>query len=126
MTLNQKSNMKYIVYLIVTAFGLGLFYMVFVFNFTNTTLINYSDGERTGLINKISHKGFVCKTWEGYMLVGNGQNVNPETFSFTVKSDEIAKQIESKSGTIATIIYRQYGLTANCWGDTQYEITGVK
>lgn len=60
------------------------------------------------------------------MLVGNGQNINPETFSFTVKSEEVAKEIEAKSGSVATLVYHQYGLTAKCWGETDYEITAVK
>lgn len=92
----------------------------------NFTLIHYSDGQRTGLLNKISKKGLLCKTWEGYMLVGNGNNVNPETFDFTVKDEKIAQQLEANTGKVVTLDYQQYLMTGNCWGDTTYEITGLK
>ena len=88
-------------------------------------LVGYSDGARTGLVNKISHKGLICKTYEGYVLVGNGQNVQPEQWDFTVKDESVAKQIESAEGKVATLEYHQYWITSPCWGDTSYEITGV-
>ena len=87
---------------------------------------HYSEGERTGLINKFSKKGLVCKTYEGYMLVGNGQNIQPEQFYFTVKNKQVADKINAKIGANTTLVYEQKFISSNCWGDTNYEIIDVK
>lgn len=111
---------------------LGIIVIVFsliigfiIFQFTSTRVGNYSDGERTGLVNKISEKGLICKTYEGYMLVGNGQNIQPETFSFTVKNDEVAQKVKEAIGKEATLTYSQAVFTSSCWGESNYEITDV-
>ena len=31
--------------------------------------ISYSDGERAGYLEKFSSRGWICKTWEGEMLL---------------------------------------------------------
>lgn len=97
-----------------------------VIQFSPIAIGHYSDGSRTGLINKISKKGLFCKTWEGYMLVGNGQNIQPETFFFTIKDEETLKKIQDKVGQIATLEYDEKIFTTSCWGDSSYEITSVK
>lgn len=94
-------------------------------SFISWSVFDYSEGSRTGLVNKISNKGVVCKTWEGYILVGNGQNVQPEQFDFTVKDDAIAHQIEALSGKVVTLTYKQYLFASPCWGNTNYEVTAV-
>lgn len=94
--------------------------------FFSWSFIDYSQGQRTGILTKISKKGVICKTWEGDILVGNGNNVQPEIFKFTVKDDNIAKQIGDKSGQTATIEYTEYGLKSACFGDTSYVITSIK
>lgn len=114
-----------------TVFGLiGLFIVGslgagIVGSFIPWAAVQYSDGERTGLVNKISHKGLICQTWEGQMLVGNGNNVDPEEYFFTVKDDAVVKQVQDAQGKIATLHYKQYALSSNCWGDTSYEVVGV-
>lgn len=97
-----------------------------VLPFTQISVGHYSDGERTGLLNKVSKKGFICKTWEGYILVGNGQNIQPEHFSFTIKDETLAKEVQSKIGQQVTLEYDQKIFTASCWGETSYEVIGVR
>lgn len=117
--------MKYLISLLVIAFILLVVVMPVVGAFVPWAIGDYSQGARTGLINKISHKGLICKTYEGYLLVGNGQNVQPEEFHFTVKDEEVARQIEALSGKVATLEYRQNFLSSQCWGDTNYDVVGV-
>ena len=95
-------------------------------NFSSHAVGHYSDGERTGLVNKLSRKGLICKTYEGYILVGNGQNIQPERFYFTVKDKNIADQISAKIGQVATLQYDQKLITSKCFGETDYEIISVK
>ena len=118
--------MKIILASIGVLLGVLLFFFIIIFPFTKISIGHYSQGERTGLLNKISKKGVLCKTYEGYILVGNGQNVNPETFYFTIKNEELAKTIQGKTGQIITLEYDQKLLRGQCWGETKYEITGIK
>jgi hypothetical protein len=105
---------------------LGFLLSLVIGMFVPFAAVTYSDGDRTGLVNKISQKGLVCKTYEGSILVGNGQNVQPETFKFTVKDPEVVKQIEAAQGKVASLEYQQYLFSSACWGDTNYEVTGVR
>lgn len=91
--------------------------------FVPIRFFDYSDGQRSGLVNKISHKGILCKTWEGYLLVGNGQNIAPETFKFTVRDSSVVQKLEALGGKPATLTYRRFLFTSSCWGDTVYEVT---
>lgn len=76
--------------------------------------IDYSDGERTGVIYKLSNKGMICKTWEGEMNLGgasadgNGQMV-PNQWRFTVKDKSILPKIQeaAKSGKRITVHYKE-------------------
>lgn len=117
----QKGFISLIIVLVI-AFIVWLF----IWNFGSHAVGHYSDGERTGLVNKLSKKVLICKTYEGYMLVGNGQNIMPEQFNFTVKNQEVADKVNAKLGTVATLTYDQKLITSNCWGNTSYEIIDVK
>src|SRR3977135_1356135 len=46
----------------------------------------YASGERAGYIQKISKKGWVCKTWEGELAMANLPGTMPQIFGFTVRS----------------------------------------
>jgi hypothetical protein len=93
---------------------------------------HYSDGERTGVVYKISKKGFIWKSYEGEMNLGgmatdsNGQVV-PNRFEFSVVDTEVAKRIEeaSRTGKRVTLVYNQYGIKPISIS-TDYVITDVK
>ena len=106
--------------IIMTVLGLVLFIIGIILGFSSIAKINYSQGERAGLVNKLSYKGLVCKTYEGYILVGNGNNVQP------VKNPEIAEKMNAKLGQQATLVYKEYLYTTPCWGVTSYEVIDVK
>ena len=50
---------------------------------------SYSTGERAGLMQKISRKGWLCKTWEGELLLTSMPGAIPEKFVFSVRDDEL-------------------------------------
>jgi len=88
----------------------------------------YSSGERAGYVQKISKKGWLCKTWEGEIaqtpLPGA---VTPQMFAFTVRSDSIAHVIEEYAGKQVSLTYEQHvGIPTSCFGDTQYFVTKVR
>lgn len=88
---------------------------------------SYSNGERAGYVQKFSHKGWLCKTWEGEMALVSMPGTVAEKFYFSVRDDAIAKQIEATVGNRVALTYEQHlGVPSTCFGETQYFITGVK
>jgi hypothetical protein len=84
----------------------------------------YSNGERAGYVQKLSRKGWVCKTWEGEMALASMPGTVAERFSFSVRDDAVAAQINENLGRRVTLVYEQHvGLPTSCFGDTQYFIT---
>ena len=45
--------------------------------------ISYSTGERVGYVQKISKKGWACKTWEGELAMVNIPGTTPQIFAFS-------------------------------------------
>ena len=87
----------------------------------------YSSGERNGYIQKISNKGWVCKTWEGELAMTTTPGTAPQIFDFSVRDAGVARQLTSVMGQRATLIYEQHRFVpTNCFGETEYYITGVR
>lgn len=88
---------------------------------------NYSDGERAGYIQKLSHKGWVCKTWEGELSMINYPGAAPEIFQFSVRDDAVAKQIEAVVGKRVALNYEQHvNVPFSCFGETEYFVIGLR
>ena len=87
----------------------------------------YASGERAGYVQKISKKGWVCKTWEGELAMANLPGTMPQIFSFTVRTDSIANLLEKNIGKQVSITYEQHrGILTTCFGETQYFVTRVQ
>src|SRR6516225_11758830 len=88
---------------------------------------SYSDGERAGLLQKFSRRGWICKTYEGEMVLATVATVNAEKFLFTVRDAEVAKQLTSYIGDHITVHYEQRKwIPTSCFGDTEYFVTSVQ
>ena len=87
---------------------------------------SYSQGERAGFLQKVSHKGWICKTWEGELSLVALPGAAPEKFFFTVRDDAVAAQVNAVAGKRVTLQYEQHkGLPSSCFGDTDYFVVGV-
>jgi hypothetical protein len=92
-----------------------------------TLHVDYSNGERVGYVQKISHKGWVCKTWEGELAMVSMPGTAPQIFNFTVSSDGVARKVMDAAGQRVALIYEQHrGVPSSCFGETEYFITGVR
>jgi len=92
-----------------------------------TLSYSYSKGERAGYVQKISKKGWLCKTWEGELAMANLPGTMPEIFSFSVRSDSVAHILEKDAGKKVSISYEQHrGVPTRCFAETQYYITNVR
>lgn len=87
---------------------------------------SYSSGERAGWVQKFSHKGWLCKTWEGELVLQSLPGTTPEKFAFTVRDEAVAAQVTRAMGERVALHYEQkVGLPTTCFGDTRYFVTGV-
>jgi len=92
-----------------------------------TLAYNYSDGERAGYVQKLSRKGWVCKTWEGELSMINYPGAAPEIFHFSVRDEKMAKEIEAVVGKRVALSYEQHiNVPTSCFGETEYFITGLR
>lgn len=88
---------------------------------------SYSEGERAGFVQKLSKKGWLCKTWEGELALVSLPGAAPEKFNFTVRDDAVADRINKQVGTRVALVYAQHkGLPGTCFGDTDYFVTDIK
>jgi hypothetical protein len=87
----------------------------------------YSEGERAGYIQKFSKKGWICKTWEGELMLMTMPGAIPEKFEFTVRDEQLAAQISASAGKRVVLSYAQHrGIPGSCFGDTEYFIEKVR
>nr|MBI4157176.1 hypothetical protein [Candidatus Woesearchaeota archaeon] len=123
--------------------AVGIGFLVFVLgggcgSYTNSH--EYSNGIRTGMINKISKKGLIWKTYEGQMalegIVSDGQRMGANVWDFSIDNqarnkeniEELAKKAQEylESGTQVKVRYREV-LWGWPWrGSTDYYIQAVE
>ncbi len=88
---------------------------------------SYSKGERAGYVQKLSRKGWLCKTWEGELAMANLPGTMPEIFFFSVRNDSIARLLDKNVGKRVSISYEQHrGVPTSCFAETQYYVTNVR
>lgn len=87
---------------------------------------NYSEGERAGYVQKLSKKGWLCKTWEGELALVTMPGAIPEKFIFTVPDDAAAGRINALAGERVVLQYQQHKfIPSSCFGDTEYFVVDV-
>jgi hypothetical protein len=87
----------------------------------------YSEGQRVGFNQKLSRKGWLCKTWEGEIALSNVPGQAPELFQYSVRDDAVAAQIQQLEGARVAITYEQHkGIPTSCFGETEYFASGVR
>jgi hypothetical protein len=120
-TLNATKVLKSLTILLVSAIALFSLYVYIALNWS------YSSGERAGFLQKVSHKGWICKTWEGELSLVAMPGSAPEKFLFTVRDDAVAQKVSAAAGKRVTLNYEQHkGLPSSCFGDTEYFVVDVK
>jgi hypothetical protein len=80
---------------------------------------SYSTGERAGWVQKLSRKGWLCKTWEGELALVSLPGASPEKFFFTVRDDQVAEKLNVVMGQRVSLHYvEKVGLPTSCFGET--------
>ena len=92
-----------------------------------TLHFSYSTGQRAGYVQKISKKGWLCKTWEGELAMSTVPGTAPQIFTFSVRDDTVAEKIENAAGQRVALSYEQHkGVPGSCFAETEYFITSVR
>ena len=88
----------------------------------------YSSGQRVGFVQTFSHKGWLCKTWEGELAVVTMPGTLAQHFNFSVRSDSVAKAINEAMGKgRVELEYSEHrGVPSSCFGETNFYVTGVR
>jgi hypothetical protein len=88
---------------------------------------SYAEGERTGYVQKLSKKGWLCKTWEGEIVLVTMPGAIPEKFEFTVRDEGVVNQINADAGMRVVLHYEQHKfIPTSCFGDTEYFVDNVR
>lgn len=92
--------------------------------------MTYSEGTRSGVLTKVSKKGYVFKTFEGELNVGglnqgDGTIMPASIFKFSVEGEAIYNQLEKEQGKKVVLHYKER-IKAFFWqGETNYFIQKV-
>jgi len=88
---------------------------------------SYSTGTRAGYVQKISKRGWLCKTWEGELQLTAIPGSAPQLFEFSIRSDSLAAKVNEFAGKQVALEYKQHkGVPTSCFGETEYYVTGVR
>jgi hypothetical protein len=113
--------LKYSLWLLLVPIGLFALY-----TWATLTWV-YSSGERAGYVQKLSQKGFVCKTFEGELVLVSMPGTQAEKFFFTVRNAAVAKRINETVGKRVRLIYEEHiGIPTNCFGESSYFVQDVQ
>lgn len=88
---------------------------------------SYSEGERAGVLQKFSKRGWVCKTYEGELAMYVVGGVAPQIWDFSVRDAAVVEQLHKAVGRQVRLHYDEHrGLPTNCFGETDYFIDQVE
>jgi hypothetical protein len=92
-----------------------------------TLKFSFSKGDRVGYVQKLSRRGWVCRTWEGELAMTPVPGSTPQIFAFTVQDAAVAKRINELEGKKVALTYEEKrGIPSSCFGDTNYYIVDVR
>jgi hypothetical protein len=85
----------------------------------------YSDGERAGILQKFSRKGWLCKTYEGELAQYVVGGVAPQIWNFSTRDEKLAQQLSSAVGNQIRVHYTEHrGVPTDCFAETPYFAEG--
>jgi len=117
---NLKVLLKYIAWIVIIPIVLFALY-----TWASLSWV-YSSGERAGYVQKFSLKGYVCKTWEGEIVLVSMPGTQAEKFLFTVKDDAVAKKVNDSLGKRVKLVYEEHkGIPTSCFGETSYFVKDI-
>jgi hypothetical protein len=123
---NKPRKKRFRKFLFITTFIIILALVVYYF----ICGITYSEGTRSGILTKVSKKGFVFKTYEGELNVGgfnqgDGTIMPAAIFYFSVRDKEVYQKLEEAQGRKVILHYKQVIKNFFWQGETDYFVYQV-
>lgn len=93
---------------------------------------NYSEGVRSGVLMKISKKGYVFKTHEGQLNIGGFDQTSDigvsNVWEFSVRDEAVLEELESAMdhSQRVKLYYNEKYMTLPWRGDTKYFVVSVE
>ena len=88
---------------------------------------SYSEGERAGVLQKFSKRGWICKTYEGELALYVVGGVAPQIWHFSARDEAVLQPLRAAVGQQVRIHYEEHrGLPTDCFGETDYFATGFE
>jgi hypothetical protein len=87
---------------------------------------SYSDGQRAGVLQKFSRKGWICKSYEGELAMSIVPGVAPTIWEFSVRDPAVVSRLKSAIGERVALHYTEHrGIPTSCFGQTNYFVDSV-
>ena len=119
----SKRRPRWKLWLLGTLLTIVLLFALYVWASLNWA---YSDGERAGVLQKFSRKGWLCKTWEGELALYVVGGVAPQIWHFSVRDEGVVQTMRDAVGKRVQIHYTEHrGVPTSCFGDTSYFAYGI-
>jgi hypothetical protein len=113
-----KSPMRYGRFLLYLVIGAAVVLTLWTFVALSWS---YSEGNRAGVLQKFSKKGWICKTWEGELALYVVGGVAPQIWYFSTRDDKLAEQLSKAVGQSIQLHYAEHrGIPTSCFADTPY------
>ena len=88
---------------------------------------SYSEGERAGILQKFSRRGWVCKTYEGELAMSIVPGVTPTIWDFSVRDTTVVRQMEQALGKRVVLHYTEHrGVPTSWFAETPYFVDGFR
>lgn len=118
---NKFKKFAVITLLILLLIGVGYYYVCG---------LSYSDGTRSGILTKVSRKGYIFKTYEGELNIGGinqgeGTIIPLTIFKFSTTKKQIYDSLEVYQGRKVVLKYRQVIKNLVWQGETDYFVDHV-
>lgn len=82
---------------------------------------SYSEGDRAGVLQKFSRKGWICKTYEGELALYVVGGVSPQIWYFSTRDEALAAKLSKAVGERIQLHYEEHrGVPTNCFAETPY------
>jgi hypothetical protein len=111
---------KVLIVVVVGSLGVAALYLWLVLSWS------YSDGERAGILQKLSRKGWLCKTYEGELAISIIPGVIPTIWDFSVRDERALADLNAALGKRVVLHYTEHVGVPSCFGDTNYFVNSVR
>ncbi len=113
--------------LLVSLLVLGVIVLLIVGYLAMVLNWSYSEGERAGVLQKFSRKGWICKTWEGELAMSISPGIAPVIWNFSVRDGAVAAKLSQAAGKRVALHYEEHkGIPTSCFGETQFFVTSFR